>query len=219
MRVPAAALNDKAFAEAARRQDRPRQARAAAHGADAGQRHRLSHGGRPRPQGGVVHQLAVFRRSARRSAPKRPASCSTTAARASCSIPVIRTRSARTSGRCTPSSRRWRCRTAAATSSFGVMGAHYQPMGHVQMITQHVRLRHGRAERDRCAARLLRGRAARWSSAACRRRRSKASRRAVTTSCVAPSPWGGAQAIRIDWQRGVLIGGSEPRKDGCALGY
>jgi gamma-glutamyltranspeptidase / glutathione hydrolase len=106
-----------------------------------------------------------------------------------------------------------RCDTA-----FGVMGAHYQPMGHVQMVLNlfdygmdiQSAIDAPRAFFEGEATVVERGMPAATVEGL------KARGHKIVT---APSPWGGAQAIRIDWKHGVLVGGSEPRKDGCALGY
>jgi gamma-glutamyltranspeptidase / glutathione hydrolase len=102
--------------------------------------------------------------------------------------------------------------------SFGVMGAHYQPMGHAHVITNLVDYgmdMQGAIDLARVffvgeqsvvergvTAQVIAGLKARGHDVA-----------------VAPAPWGGGQAIHIDWERGVLVGGSDPRKDGCALGF
>ena len=102
--------------------------------------------------------------------------------------------------------------------SFGVMGGHYQPVGQAHLITR--LLDDGldpQAALD--APRLMPypgdleveagiGRAARLGLA-------ERGHRLVDTD----SPLGGGQAIVVDRKRGVLIGGSDPRKDGLALGY
>jgi gamma-glutamyltranspeptidase / glutathione hydrolase len=102
--------------------------------------------------------------------------------------------------------------------SFGVMGAHYQPMGHAQIVTNIVDYAMDvQAAIDAPRAFFVGG------TSVVERGLPGASVEGLRARghevALASSPWGGAQAIRIDWQRGVLIGGSDPRKDGCALGY
>ena len=102
--------------------------------------------------------------------------------------------------------------------SFGVMGSHYQPMGHVQVVTNIVDYAMDvQAAIDAPRAFFVE------ETTVVERGLPQASVEGLRARghqvALAPSPWGGAQAIRIDWERGVLIGGSDPRKDGCALGY
>jgi gamma-glutamyltranspeptidase/glutathione hydrolase len=102
--------------------------------------------------------------------------------------------------------------------AFGVMGAHYQPMGHAQLVTNLVDYGMDvQAAIDAPRAFFV------SEQTMVERGLPSASidgLRARGHDVLAGQlPWGGAQAIRIDAERGVLIGGSDPRKDGCALGY
>ena len=102
--------------------------------------------------------------------------------------------------------------------AFGVMGSHYQPMGHAQVVTNIVDYAMDvQAAIDAPRAFFV------GETTVVERGLPPASVAGLRARghevALAPSPWGGAQAIRIDWERGVLIGGSDPRKDGCALGY
>jgi len=102
--------------------------------------------------------------------------------------------------------------------SFGVMGAHYQPMGHVQILLN--MLDYGMDVQQAIDAPrfFFEGEqtVVETGTPAATVEGLKARGHTVV---IADQPWGGAQTIKIDWDRGVLIAGSEPRKDGCALGY
>jgi gamma-glutamyltranspeptidase/glutathione hydrolase len=105
-----------------------------------------------------------------------------------------------------------------AVMPFGVMGGHYQAMGHAHFL--HRLVDRGMdpqqaAEQPRILA--LNGvleveRAVPAPIVAELARRGH-------EIAIRELPLGGCQAIWIDRERGVLIGGSEPRKDGLALGY
>lgn len=105
-----------------------------------------------------------------------------------------------------------------AVMPFGVMGGHYQPMGHSLFLTNHLEFGLDIQEAMDLPRLLpLRGKVQIERGIrpdVCDR----LSRLGHTLELV-ERPHGGAQAIRIDRARGCLIAGSEPRKDGCALGY
>ncbi|MCY6379477.1 gamma-glutamyltransferase [Hoeflea prorocentri] len=107
-----------------------------------------------------------------------------------------------------------------AQMSFGVMGGQYQAFGHMQFLSRYhdfgldlqeamdaprfmadpfngqVEMENA-IDADICEDLVRRG-------------------HDIATASV---PIGGSQAIAIDWENNVLTGASDPRKDGCAIGY
>ena len=100
---------------------------------------------------------------------------------------------------------------------FGVMGADYQPVGHVHLLTNLVDYGMDPQEAldsPRVMAYPADLRVERGVAPAVREALAARGHRVVE----AEEPLGGGQCILVDHRRGVLVGGSDPRKDGIALG-
>ncbi len=109
-------------------------------------------------------------------------------------------------------------RDGEVVQAFGVMGGAYQPCGHVRYLTNlvdygmepQVAMDGPRSFAEKGTLALERG----YSDAV------REKLRGMGHEVVTPDgPIGGSQSIHIDRERGVLLGASDPRKDGCALGY
>ncbi len=109
-------------------------------------------------------------------------------------------------------------RNGRCEMSFGVMGSHFQPMGHTQVVLNMVDYGMDVQQAIDAPRIFFEG-----ESIEPERGIAPATLEGLRARghkiVMASSPWGGGQAIKIDWDRGVLIAGSEPRKDGCAIGY
>jgi gamma-glutamyltranspeptidase/glutathione hydrolase len=109
-------------------------------------------------------------------------------------------------------------RNGEAVMPYGVMGGHFQPMGHSLFLTNMLEFGldiqeaidlprlfpfKGKVQIERSVPADLVDRLSRMGH----------------EMELTERPHGGGQAIWIDRKRGVLVAGSEPRKDGLALGY
>jgi len=106
----------------------------------------------------------------------------------------------------------------AAVMSYGVMGGQYQPMGQTWVLSN--RYAYGldiQAAID-CPRAFTFGGVCEVERGVPLSAIDRLSRLGHVVRRIA-SPHGGGQAIEIDRARGLLIGGSDPRKDGLALGY
>ena len=109
-------------------------------------------------------------------------------------------------------------RGGRADLAFGVMGRAYQPVGHVHVATNVYD--YGMDIQQAIDAPRLFFEGGRLGVERGVPEKVRAALAAKGHEVfVVDLPWGGGQGVMLDWERGVLIGGSDPRKDGCALGF
>jgi gamma-glutamyltranspeptidase / glutathione hydrolase len=108
--------------------------------------------------------------------------------------------------------------------SFGVMGGDVQPQGHLQVAINLIDFRMNVQEAlEAPRYRLMGGKLIALERAIpheVRHALERMGHELLPYGEVPPgTPYGGGQAILIDEEHGVLQGGSDHRKDGCAIGY
>jgi len=102
--------------------------------------------------------------------------------------------------------------------SFGVMGGHYQAMGHSYVFSNWLDFGMDLQEAID-APRFLPQRGVLTVERPIPQATREALRQRGHTVAEADVPFGGGQMIYIDAEAGVLQAASDPRKDGCAMGY
>ena len=105
---------------------------------------------------------------------------------------------------------------------FGVMGGHYQAIGHTHLLTSLIDWQMDLQEAidlARVFPDVLGGSASVAAESGLPDKARAGLERLGHRIVPAAKPIGGGQAIRIDWEQGVLQGASDPRKDGMAIGY
>jgi gamma-glutamyltranspeptidase/glutathione hydrolase len=109
-------------------------------------------------------------------------------------------------------------RNGQAVMSFGVTGAHFQPMGQILLLSNLID--HGMSLQQAIDAPRFFARGNSFEVEQSISRQAVESLLALGHRVVAAdNPLGTAQAIRIDWKSGVLHGGADGRRDGVALGW
>jgi len=104
--------------------------------------------------------------------------------------------------------------------SFGVMGGQYQAFGQMQFLTRLLDYGMDIQEAMDCPRFMVDPFTGEVEIEGLVPDKIKQELTAKGHTIVTPdSPVGGSQAIWIDWDNDMLTGGSDPRKDGCAIGY